>query len=81
LIDIAIIGAGPVGAMLAALLARSGRDVHVFEARPGPSTDRRTLALSHASRERLEDVGGWPAGEATPIASIHVSQEGGPGAR
>ena len=79
MLDVAIIGAGPVGALLAALLARSGRDACLFEARPGPSTERRTLALSHASRERLEEVGGWPAGESTPIASIHVSQEGGPG--
>lgn len=78
-LDVAIIGAGPVGALLAALLARAGREAAVFEARPGPSTDRRTLALSHASRERLEEVGGWPPSESTPISSIHVSQEGGPG--
>ena len=78
MLDVAIIGAGPVGALLAASLERSGRHAGVFEARPGPSTDRRTLALSHASRERLEELGGWPS-ESTPIESIHVSQEGGPG--
>jgi 2-octaprenyl-6-methoxyphenol hydroxylase len=77
--DVAIIGAGPVGAMLALLLARAGREARVFEARPSPSGDRRTLALSHASRERIEDAGGWPPDGSTPITSIHISQEGGPG--
>ena len=78
-LDVAIVGAGPVGATLAALIAREGLEVALFEARPGPSCDRRTLALSYASRERLEEVGAWPAGESTPILSIHISQQGGPG--
>lgn len=76
--DVAIVGAGPVGAALAALLARPGLDVAVFEARPGPATDDRTLALSHGSRELLEGAGAWPA-SSTAITSIHVSQQGGPG--
>jgi 2-octaprenyl-6-methoxyphenol hydroxylase len=79
LIDVAIVGAGPVGATLAALLARSGRTVRVFEAKDGPAADSRTLALSDASRERIESVGGWPAGDSTAISSIHVSQQGAPG--
>ena len=78
-IDVAIVGAGPVGATLAALAAREGLALELFEARPGPSSDRRTLALSHASRERLEEAQAWPAQAATPITSIHVSQRGGPG--
>ncbi len=78
-IDVAIVGAGPVGATLAALAAREGLQVELFEARPGVSFDGRTLALSHASRECLEEAGAWPAADATPIASIHVSQRGGPG--
>ena len=78
-VDVAIVGAGPVGATLAALAARDGLALELFEARPGPSSDRRTLALSHASRERLEEAGAWPADSATPITSIHVSQRGGPG--
>ena len=65
--------------MLAGFLARAGREARIFEARPGASADRRTLALSHASRERIEATGGWPAAGSTPITSIHVSQEGGPG--
>ena len=79
MIDVAIVGAGPVGATLAALLARSGRSVQVLESRDGPSADARTLALSDASRERLEAVDGWPRDASTPITSIHVSQQGAPG--
>ena len=78
-VDIAIVGAGPVGAALAALLAPTGRRIHVFEARSGPAADARTLALSQASRERLEEAGGWPVNGVTPIVAIHVSQKGGPG--
>jgi len=78
LIDVAIVGAGPVGATLAALLGRAGRTVRVFEARSAPAGDKRTLALSASSRETIEGVGGWPA-RSTPITSIHVSQLGGPG--
>jgi 2-octaprenyl-6-methoxyphenol hydroxylase len=77
-LDVAIVGAGPVGAALAALAARSGLAIGLFEARTAPSRDARTLALSHASRERLEEARAWPAG-ATAITSIHISQRGGPG--
>lgn len=78
-VDVAIVGAGPVGAALAALLAPVGLRVRVLEARGGASRDARTLALSQASRERLEEAGGWPAAGVTPITDIHVSQKGGPG--
>lgn len=77
--DVAIVGAGPVGATLAALASGAGLSIALFEARPGASNDRRTLALSHASRELLEEARAWPGDEATPIRSIHVSQQGGPG--
>lgn len=77
--DVVIVGAGPVGATLAARVGRAGRSVALLEARPGPAGDARTLALSHASRERLEALGGWPAGVSTPIRSIHISQQHGPG--
>jgi 2-octaprenyl-6-methoxyphenol hydroxylase len=78
-LDVAIVGAGPVGAALAVLAAGSGLSIGLFEARTAPSGDRRTLALSHASRERLEDARAWPRERATPIVSIHISQRGGPG--
>lgn len=79
MLDVAIVGAGPVGAALAAFAAPAGLAVELFEARPAPSSDARTLALSEASRERLEDAGAWPRAGATPIVSIHVSQRGAPG--
>lgn len=78
-LDVAIVGAGPVGATLAALAAGSGLSMGIFEARSAPSRDARTLALSHASRERLEEALAWPADAVTPITSIHISQRGGPG--
>jgi 2-octaprenyl-6-methoxyphenol hydroxylase len=78
-VDVAIVGAGPVGAALAALVVPGGRSVRVLEARSAPSRDARTLALSQASREFLEAAGGWPATGTTPIVDIHVSQKGGPG--
>ena len=53
--DVAIVGAGPVGAALAALAADSGLSIELYEARSAPSADRRTLALSHASRAHLEE--------------------------
>ncbi|MGZ5031922.1 MAG: FAD-dependent monooxygenase [Usitatibacter sp.] len=78
-LDVAIVGAGPVGATLAALTARAGLSIALFEARAAASNDLRTLALSHASRELLEEAGAWPQSQATPILSIHISQQGGPG--
>jgi 2-octaprenyl-6-methoxyphenol hydroxylase len=77
-LDVAVIGAGPVGATLAALCHDAGARIALFEAREAPARDARTLALSHASRTLLEDAHAWPA-EATPITSIHISQKGGPG--
>jgi 2-octaprenyl-6-methoxyphenol hydroxylase len=79
MLDVAIIGAGPVGGTVAALAASAGFSLAVFEARTGPSHDKRTLALSHASRELLEEALAWPAQGTTPITSIHISQKGGPG--
>jgi len=79
LTDVAIVGAGPVGATLATLLGRAGHSVRLLEAKAGPSGDARTLALSAASHDRMDEFGAWPAAAATPIRSIHISQRGGPG--
>jgi 2-octaprenyl-6-methoxyphenol hydroxylase len=76
-VDIAIVGAGPVGAALALLLKDSGFSGQLLEARASAATDGRTLALSHGSRLILEDCAGWPGDAATtPIERIHVSQRG-----
>jgi 2-octaprenyl-6-methoxyphenol hydroxylase len=76
--DVAVIGAGPVGATLAALAGAPGLDVAVYEARPGPSGEERILALSESSRGILEEARAWPE-PAAAITSIHISQKGGPG--
>jgi 2-octaprenyl-6-methoxyphenol hydroxylase len=79
MLDVAIIGGGPVGATVAALAADRGLVLEVFEAREGAAEDARTLALSYGSRERLRDALAWPEAQATPIGAIHVSQKGAPG--
>ena len=76
--DVAVIGAGPVGATLAALAAGNGLDIAVYEARARPSGEERILALSEGSREILADARAWPT-PAAAITSIHISQKGGPG--
>jgi 2-octaprenyl-6-methoxyphenol hydroxylase len=82
--DVAIVGAGPVGATLALALADSDLDIVVLDAREPGATLRgdRSLALSHGARLILERLGVWAAlaqlpGAATPIVAIDVSQAGG----
>ncbi|HEY7788567.1 MAG TPA: FAD-dependent oxidoreductase [Casimicrobiaceae bacterium] len=85
--DVAIVGAGPVGATLALALADANLDVVVVDARPAGETTRadRTLALSHGARLILDRVGVWTPlaatdGAVTPIVTIDVSQARGFGA-
>jgi 2-octaprenyl-6-methoxyphenol hydroxylase len=82
--DVAIVGAGPVGATLALALADGDLDVVVLDARARGETLRgeRSLALSHGARLILERCGVWPVLAAamdavTPIVEIEVSQAGG----
>ena len=83
--DVVIVGAGPVGCALALALRRADRSAVVIERRaPGPvdpynATALRPIALSHASRLILERLGVWASLPVTPIESIHVSQQDGPG--
>ncbi|CDG81030.1 FAD-dependent monooxygenase [Janthinobacterium agaricidamnosum] len=79
-IDIAICGAGPVGMALAALLVRRGhaaQRIALVDARTvaQAGNDPRSIALSHGSRQLLEEIGVWPI-EATAIHQIHVSRRG-----
>ena len=78
--NIVIVGGGPVGSVLALLLAKQGLAVTVLEARKqGAShSDNRALALSFGSRRILEKLGLWPQliTHATAINTIHVSQKG-----
>ncbi len=76
--DLLIVGAGPVGLSLALALADSGLDITLVDARGAGAAadDPRTLALSHGSRLALERLGVWQGLPATPIETIHVSQQG-----
>jgi 2-octaprenyl-6-methoxyphenol hydroxylase len=85
--DVAIVGAGPVGATLALALAGSDLDVAVVDARASADPVRvdRTLALSHGARLIFERLGIWTAlaaqpGAVTPIVTIDISQARGFGA-
>lgn len=78
MLPVAIVGGGPVGLALALMLRRAGIDCEVIDARPSGAVgkDRRVLALSHGSRQILERLDAWQQIGATPITSIHVSQQG-----
>ncbi|MCD9096044.1 5-demethoxyubiquinol-8 5-hydroxylase UbiM [Luteimonas fraxinea] len=63
-VDIAIVGAGPVGLCFARALAGSGLKVALYvrqahAAIAQPAFDGREIALTHASREILERLGLW----------------------
>lgn len=82
--DVAIIGGGPTGCVLALLLARhSVHPERIALLQSGnasqygfsPENDPRVLALNHGSRVLLESLGAWPT-EAAQIQTIHVSQKG-----
>ena len=80
ILDIAVIGAGPVGLALALHAARAlpNAKVALFDARPlerDVSGDARTLALSLGSVQLLQRLGCWPAELAQPIVEVHVSQQ------
>jgi 2-octaprenyl-6-methoxyphenol hydroxylase len=79
-LQIAVIGAGPVGLGLALQAARAlpEAEITLFDARPADkdvSADPRTLALSLGSVQLLERLGAWRAELAQPILEVHVSQQ------
>ena len=78
--DIAICGAGPVGMTLALLLVKRGvppERIVLIDAKTleQVSADPRSIALSHGSRQLLEQAGAWPVA-ANAIHQIHVSRSG-----
>src|SRR4051794_18134275 len=84
--DVAIVGAGPVGASLALALADADLEVTVLDAREarGEFGAERSLALSHGARLVFQRLGVWGdvsavPGAVTDITEIDVSQAGGLG--
>ena len=83
--DITIAGAGPAGLACALSLAEKGWRVAVIDPAPeaalsSPSFDGREIALTHHSRDWLEQSGAWrriPAGCVSPLrtARIETGQE------
>jgi 2-octaprenyl-6-methoxyphenol hydroxylase len=74
-VDIAILGAGPVGCAAALALRGSRHAIRICDAGPPPGGFR-PIALSHASRLILERLGAWNAIASTPIETVEVSQRG-----
>ena len=79
-VAVAIIGAGPVGATLAAALAARGVPVAVVDAAPLPPMelagfDGRAYAIALASKRLLEQAGIWERlpGAPCPIEGIKVA--------
>jgi len=78
-VDVAIIGAGPVGMTLALALADGPHRLRLIDARPRGSwrNDPRALALAHGARQVLAGLQAWNHNAATAISTIHVSQRAG----
>ena len=85
--DVAIIGAGPVGATLAALLAAEGITAAIVDAAPLPPMelpefDGRCYAIALASQRILARAGVWDRLPEPPCAIEHIRiADGRPGER
>ena len=83
--DVLIIGGGPIGGLLGAVLAGAGLEVAVVEAaspealgRPG--SDARAIAVAYTAQKVLAAAGAWPAmaDEAGAILEIRVTDAASP---
>lgn len=84
-VDVAVVGAGPVGATLACALAEAGVPTAVIDQAPlppmeEPAFDGRAYAIARGSRQVLADAGVWArlGDHPCPILGIRVS-DGVPG--
>lgn len=82
--DIIVVGAGPAGLSFCRALAGSGLSVTVFEKHPlsvlqDPPYDGREIALTHLSRETMQELGMWarvPEGEIYKLRDARVLDGG-----
>ncbi len=78
-LPVAIVGAGPVGAVAALALAARGVRPVLFDARAPAAgkPDRRAIALSWGTHLSLQRLGVWPLiAHADPITRVSVSERG-----
>lgn len=66
--DVIVVGAGPVGLLLACLLAQQGRQVAVFDAREGADLRSRAIGLHPPGQDALDAVGLGDAVRAEALA-------------
>lgn len=79
-VDIAIVGAGPVGLGFAQSLQGSGHSIALVDRQPlndlaAPAFDGREIALTHASRHILEALGAWqriPEQDISVLRDAHI---------
>ncbi|WP_367345439.1 5-demethoxyubiquinol-8 5-hydroxylase UbiM [Stenotrophomonas bentonitica] len=85
-VDVVVVGAGPAGLCFARALAGSGLTVTVVEQQPRAALaeaafDGREIALTHASRQILEQLGLWARfdpDEISPLRDARVMDGGSP---
>jgi len=75
--DVMIVGAGPIGLVLALLLARRGRSVAVYERWLAPYPLPRAVALTDETLRIVQATGHFPL--LTPSADIELSRRVEPG--
>ncbi|PTT37528.1 FAD-dependent hydroxylase, partial [Stenotrophomonas sp. HMWF022] len=84
--DVVVVGAGPAGLCFARALAGTGLQVGLVEAQPRQALadaafDGREIALTHASRQSLEQLGLWqrlPETEVAELRDARVMNGGSP---
>src|SRR3954467_15503497 len=80
-LDVAIVGFGPVGASLAALLGKRGRRVAVFDKSESVYPLPRAFALDHEAIRTFQEIGiaGTLAAHMTPYCpTIYQGSDGEP---